>query len=260
MKIKYPLLTGIFILWTHLAIGQVESDFHIYDNIQIRSGEKAREEGRFKDAIDHYVSAIAEDDIKNDALPYVFSLGQIGYCYRRLGDFENARFYLEKSEKEGIQLLVSGHAQMGLIYNHWAYFHYWNTDEKPDSALYFMKKSINVREKALPPNHQDLAQSYHGMGSMYMFLFSNYYEAATYYFKAAKIKEISNPESTTLAYSYLFLGQVLYELNDPQAALPYLKTSYRIYSAFPDYDRSYMESVVNSLGNVYYYLEEYSTK
>ncbi len=233
-------------------------DFDFSDYNQLLAAKDAEQRGEFENAIQFYNQYIDNFSLENDTLAYVYTLGQIGYCFRRMGDFENARDYLNRSEAEGIRLLGPDHPQMGLIYYHWGYFHYSNKNIKQDSALYFMQKSIEVRENALPPNHLDLAQSYHGLGSMYMFLFNNYYNASTYYLKAVKIKEISNPESTNLAYSYNYLGQVLYELNDPHAALPYLKTAYRIYSAFPEYDPSFMERVVNNLGNVYYYLENYS--
>lgn len=259
MKGGFPFVWGLLILfWAEKAFCQLSTgDFDYSKNDLIIAAEEAVNQGEFESALQFYFQSLAEFNAKKDTLAYVYTLDQIGYCYRRLFDFEKARDYLIRAENEGKQLLGAEHPQMGRIYYHWAYFHYW-LEDYPDSAFYFMQKSIELREKALTPDHPDLAKSYHGMGSMYRFMYSNYFKAASYYMKAVKIKEANDPESTSLANTYLFLGQALYNLNDPYASLPYLKAAYRIYNANPKYDPAFKERIVTSLGNVYYYLKDFS--
>ncbi len=260
MKGGFSLLWVIMILISaNEAICQTSiGDFNFSDNGLIIEGIEAASRGEFENAINFYTQSLEKSSSFKDSLAYIYTLDQLGYCYRRLGDFETAKEYLIQSEKEGIHLLGQEHPLLGEIYYHWAYFYYLNKPRKQDSALYFMQKSIKIKEIALPENHSDIARSYHGMGSMYKFMLNNYNEAIKYYLKAVKIKEVSDPESTSLANTYLFLGQTLYELNDPYSALPYLKTSRQIYNDHPEYDPAYIESVTNSLGNVYYYLKDYS--
>ncbi len=259
MKGGFSLMWIILILkFSSEAFGQISSgDFEFSGNDLLLRGKEAIDRGEFEYAIELHNQFLENFSIENDTLAYVYTLDQIGYCYRRLGDFEKARDYLVRAEHACRLLLGPAHPQMGKIYYHWAYFHYINKNRKPDSALFFMQKSVKIRKNTLSPDDPDLAESYHGMGSMYKFMFNNYREAIKYYSKAVKIKEACCSESPDLAYSYLYLGQTLYSLDDAYAALPYLKAAYRIYDANPQHNPGRRKRAITSLGNVYYYLQDY---
>ncbi|CAF4347425.1 unnamed protein product, partial [Rotaria sordida] len=55
-------------------------------------------------------------------------------------------------------------------------------------ALEFYKKAHKIREKALPPNHPDLATSYNNIGYVYEDM-GDYSKALEFYEKAHQIKE-----------------------------------------------------------------------
>ncbi|CAF5152299.1 unnamed protein product, partial [Rotaria sp. Silwood1] len=55
-------------------------------------------------------------------------------------------------------------------------------------ALEFYDKALKIREKTVPPNHPDLAQSYKNIGGVYDNM-GNYWKALEFYDKALKIYE-----------------------------------------------------------------------
>jgi tetratricopeptide (TPR) repeat protein len=64
--------------------------------------------------------------------------------------------------------------------------------EDYSKALEFFKKSLKIREKALPPNHPDLATSYNNIGMTYCNK-NDYSKALTFLEKAITIWQTSLP-------------------------------------------------------------------
>ncbi|CAF4380811.1 unnamed protein product, partial [Rotaria sordida] len=61
-------------------------------------------------------------------------------------------------------------------------------------ALEFCEKAHKIFEKALPPNHPNLATSYNNIGQVYKDM-GNYSKALEYYEKALKIREKALPSN-----------------------------------------------------------------
>ncbi|CAF4302846.1 unnamed protein product, partial [Rotaria sordida] len=75
-------------------------------------------------------------------------------------------------------------------------------------ALEFHEKVLKILEKALPPNHPDLAQSYNNIGAV-CYNMGNYSKALEFYEKALKIFEKALPPNhPDLATLYNNIGRV----------------------------------------------------
>ncbi|CAF1460927.1 unnamed protein product [Adineta steineri] len=86
-------------------------------------------------------------------------------------------------------------------------------------ALTFYKKSLDIREKILPPNHPDLAKSYNNIGVVHNTM-GNYPEALSYYKKVFEIDQQSlSPDHPDLAKSYNNIGLVHANMRDYPKAL-----------------------------------------
>ncbi|CAF4360240.1 unnamed protein product, partial [Rotaria sordida] len=74
-------------------------------------------------------------------------------------------------------------------------------------ALEFHEKSHKIFEKALPPNHPNLASSYNNIGGVYDDM-GDYSKALEFYEKSLKIREKALPPNHPhLAFPYNWFGK-----------------------------------------------------
>jgi len=62
------------------------------------------------------------------------------------------------------------------------------------NALSYYQKALEIREKALPSNHPDIAYSYNNIGTVYLKM-GDYLNALTFCDRASRIVEGSVPEN-----------------------------------------------------------------
>ena len=119
------------------------------------------------------------------------------------------------------------------------------------TALEYKKKSLAIREKALPPDHPDLAQSYSNVGSTYGKL-GNHRKELEYQQKALAIREKALPPNhPDLAASYNNAGTTYGDLGNYQMALEYLQKALVICEKALPPDHPNLASSYNNVGSIH---------
>jgi tetratricopeptide (TPR) repeat protein len=125
-------------------------------------------------------------------------------------------------------------------------------------AITFYEKSIEIKEKTLPPNHPKLAHSYNNISIVYQKM-GDYSKALSYYEKDLEIQQQSLPPNhPKLAASYNNIGVLYKNMGDYSKALSSLEKALQIQQQslppnHPDLAESY-----NNIGLVYDNMGEYS--
>ncbi|CAF4944605.1 unnamed protein product [Rotaria sp. Silwood1] len=127
-----------------------------------------------------------------------------------------------------------------------------------NEAIEFYQKSLDIKEKTLPPNHPDWAQSYNNIGLVY-YNMGEYSKALSSYERALEIWKIALPPNhPDLAISYSNIGLVYDKMGQYSKALSSYEQSLEIRKIalppnHPDLAASY-----NNIGLVYDNMGEYS--
>ncbi|GEM_PF-2359390 len=250
---NYPLFAQkiffIFLFLPLFSFLQNEAFDESYrEHPMILKGDEMVSKGEMESAIDVYKKAADRFYENKEWDSYAYCLNLLGYCHRYLREFDQARQYFNNSEKIIQNNLPANHPELGRLYYNLGY--YYKFTNNTDSSEWAFNKSIKVRETSLPKDHNDLAQSYHAMGSFLQERKSDYINAMIYYEKALEIRE-RNPNKTNvyLGYSYYYLGQTLFTLNDIPRSINYFREAARIFEANPDFNPWLRISIYLSIAN-----------
>ncbi|CAF1434436.1 unnamed protein product, partial [Rotaria sordida] len=127
-----------------------------------------------------------------------------------------------------------------------------------NEAIKFYQKSLDIKEKTLPPNHPDLAASYNNIGAVY-FNMGEYSKALSSHERALEIKKIALPPNhPDLAASYNNIGAVYFNMGEYSKALSSYERSLEIRKIALPPNHPDLASSYNNIGNVYYNMGEYS--
>jgi tetratricopeptide (TPR) repeat protein len=126
-----------------------------------------------------------------------------------------------------------------------------------EEAITFYEKSLEIKQKTLPPNHLSFADTYNDIGAVYDSM-SDYPKALSYYEKALEIKKQSLPPShPNLTSSYNNIGVLYHSMGDyPKALSCYEKALEIKKQSLPPSHPSLAMSYGN-IGNVYNDMGEY---
>jgi tetratricopeptide (TPR) repeat protein len=127
-----------------------------------------------------------------------------------------------------------------------------------EEAITFYEKSLEIKQKTLPPNHLSFASTYNNIGAVYQNM-GDYSKALSSYEKALEIDQQSLPPNhPDLAHSYNNIGAVCQNMGDYPKALSYYEKDLEISQKSLPPNHPDLASSYNNIGNVYFHLEEYS--
>ncbi|CAF1424150.1 unnamed protein product [Rotaria sp. Silwood1] len=189
--------------------------------------------------------------MREDLLPDEEGWYRLTKLLLRMGQPENAQEICEFLLNSATDV-----KKKGLIY----FLIGWAKDDqgKYQDALQFQEKSLEIRQKTLPPNHLDLAHSYNHIGALYHSM-RNYSKALSYYEKALEIRRQSLPPNhRDLAKSYTNIGAVYNLIGEYSKALSSHKKALEMRQQslptnHPDLAMSY-----NNIGMVYNNMGDYA--
>jgi tetratricopeptide (TPR) repeat protein len=189
--------------------------------------------------------------IREETLPDSTGWFRLGVLLLKMGQPDKAQQVYEVMLQE-----TSDEAEKATIYHRLG----WAKDEQGqyDEAIIFYKRSLEIRQKILPPTHPDLASSYNNTGGVY-YNMGEYSKALSSHEKALEIYQKTLPPThPDLAMSYNNIGLVYDSMGEYSKALSYYEKALEIQQktlppTHPDLASSYY-----NIGNVYYDMGEYS--
>ncbi len=129
---------------------------------------------------------------------------------------------------------------------------------KYTEAITDYEKSLEIRQKTLPPNHPNLATSYNNIGRVYDDM-GEYSKALSYYEKALEIKQKTLPPNhPNLATSYNNIGRVYDDMGEYSKALSYYEKALEIKQKTLPANHPSLATSYSNIGVVYYNMGEYS--
>jgi len=175
---------------------------------------------------------------------------RLGMFLIKLGKFDKAEqvykalFDITTDENEKALL----YHQLGLIKRN-------QGDYKEALACY--EKTLEVYQKTLPEDHQDLATSYNNIGQVYNSI-GDYARALDYYQKSLEIyQKILDPKHPSLAISYNNIGLVYKFMGDYSRALESHEKALDIEQQSLPSNHPSLASSYNNIGSVYKNMGEY---
>jgi tetratricopeptide (TPR) repeat protein len=176
---------------------------------------------------------------------------RLGKYLLKLGQFDVAdglyQSLLEQATDErGKSILYN---QLGLVRNGRGEY---------KEAIQFYEKALEIRQKSLPPNHPDLAQSYNNIGLVYQNM-KEYSKALSFHEKALKIRQQSLPPNhADLAQSYNDIGLAYQNMEEYSKGLSYHEKALEIRQKnlppnHPDLAESY-----HNIGSIYKNMGQHS--
>ena len=190
------------------------------------------------------------DYIRKESSPDDKGWYRLGLVLGRMGEFAKAHQVLEillrQTTEENAKASIYG--QLGIM-----------KAELGDNieAIAYSEKSIEIEEKQIPRNDQNLTYSYTCIGSVY-FNMGDYPKALSSHEKVLAIRQQSLPPThLSLAQSYNNIGNVYAQMGDYSKALSsYEKALIIRQRTLPSTHPNLAESH-NNIGNVYYKMGDY---
>jgi tetratricopeptide (TPR) repeat protein len=141
-------------------------------------------------------------------------------------------------------------------------YHYlaWNKYDQGinTGAIAYYEKSIEIKQKTLPVNRPDLANSYNNIGLVYHNM-GEYSKAVLCLEKALEIEEKTLPANRpSLATSYNNIGLVYYNMGEYSKALSYYEKALEIDQKTLPANHPHLATSYNNIGSVYDNMGEYS--
>ncbi|UZS00210.1 CHAT domain-containing protein [Chondrinema litorale] len=246
---KFFYLFIIFIIYNTTSSAKHAVDNDSIDQINLSKGEILINDYQFDKAIDFYHSIIQQSYLKKDWENYFLAKNQLGYCYRRIRNYDKAYTVLN-STIDSCKLLLGEQNKITAL----GYFYlgqYYDFLNNSKEAINYYTKALNIRLELHTEPHKDVALSYYNLGNVYNHVVFNYKEAEVYYKKALSIElEISNKETIQTARIYNKLGSVNRQKRDYDNAILYTSRALEIHKSANSNDNDISNILIN-LGNIY---------
>ncbi|CAF1434612.1 unnamed protein product [Adineta steineri] len=193
---------------------------------------------------------ILTEQIRAETSPHEIGWKRLGQLLIKLGQFDKAQQVYDV-----LLIQTSNHQEKANIYHHLGMVKKGQGEYA--EAILYAEKSLEIKQKSLPPNHPDLAVSYYIIGVAYHKM-SEYSKALSYYEKSLEIQRKTLPlNHADLSASYNNIGRVYSVMNEHSKALSYLERALEIRQKalaenHPDLATSY-----NNIGRVYHAMSEH---
>ncbi len=203
-----------------------------------------------------YLKALSFFERTNDAAGLIYSLGQIGICYTRLGDLDQAESYLKRALHEG-ELLGERSPETGLTYLNLGYYYSRKYGFGSDSCLHAFQRAVEISSTKLPRNDPRMAMCYRGLA--YYYSSTNEYSLSrNYYEKAIEILEVSAGNYTSeLARNITSLASINRQMGAVYRARRYLAEAINLYQTIPHWAPSGRRRALTILANTHFDAREY---
>ncbi|CAF1271764.1 unnamed protein product [Adineta steineri] len=193
---------------------------------------------------------ILTEQIRAETSPHEIGWKRLGQLLIKLGQFDKAQQVYDV-----LLIQTSNHQEKANIYHHLGMVKKGQGEYA--EAILYAEKSLEIKQKSLPPNHPDLAVSYYIIGVAYHKM-SEYSKALSYYEKALEIQRKTLPlNHADLSASYNNIGRVYSVMNEHSKALSYLERALEIRQKALAENHPDLATPYNNIGRVYHAMSEH---
>jgi len=183
----------------------------IYNNIASNYGDKQN----YKKALEYYQKSLNIEE-KHPTIKIIQTYYNIGLLYQQMKEYQNVL----DSYKKVLPFIKNSPLEMATYYT--LLGAYYQEVEKNEDALYYYRKSLEIREKELGEKHSDTAETYNSLGSIYEAL-KDFNQALLFYKKALAINLVElDKNDIFIAISYNNIASIYVELEEYNKAKKYL--------------------------------------
>jgi CHAT domain-containing protein/Tfp pilus assembly protein PilF len=267
-KIKKAISVGcVFILFIGLAYTpapkmNAQTDQRISEadttraNRYYLNAKRFLENSQFDSASTYYerASAIYEYAGANERVVRCYN--EMGDTFRKKGDFEGAKKYLDRALETGRNKLGEDHLEVAHTYNNLGVLSYLQGDH--DEALTYYHEALSIRLKRLNEDHTVIARMYNNMALIYGYIQGNYDKAIEFLEKSLSIQIKKYGEvHQEVGGIYNNIGNIYFLKQDYEKAVEFQEKSLTIKiellgERHPDVATSY-----NNIGIIYEETELY---
>jgi tetratricopeptide (TPR) repeat protein len=176
-------------------------------------------------------------------------LFQLGECESKLGNYDKALEYYEKSLAIGLKTLGDEHPDMVTSYNNIGSI--WYNKGEYDKSLVYYEKCLKIRLKTLGDEHPDVARSYNNIGVIWKNK-SEYDKALEYYEKCLKIQlKTLGDEHPDVSNSYNNNGLFWCNKGEYDKGLEYYEKCLKIRLKTLGYEHPDVSRSYNNIGSIW---------
>lgn len=193
------------------------------------------------------LKAISENTDPENAVR-AYSL--LGGAYVMTAKFVDAQTVLSKALAIATQRLTTDHELLADL--HYRLGLYYDRVGDGKTSLMHHLKALQLRTRLSGENDVSVAQSYSGLGELYLYTILDFSRANEYFLKALRILEPRDtPDDLQLYFPYFCLAEVNRRLDDTDKALTYAMKALSVIQSRPEYNR-YIERCYSLLGDISY--------
>lgn len=209
----------------------------------------------FGAAIHQCSDAIRALKLRRDHVQLAAAYSLLGGAYIRTGEFEKALSALREGLQIAMLLPQSEQLVLGDLYYQLGV--YYDRLGHGEESLDYHQKSLDLRLRTLGEMHPAVAESYLGLGELYLYTLLDFRKANTWFGHALRIIEPSSAQDDlSLYFVHFYLAQANRRLGDLDNALTHAFKALSVIRSHREYD-SYLERCYTLLGDIFYSKTDY---
>ena len=230
----------------------------VYTHPYLTKADEIRDEEGAEIALPYYEAAVSLFEKEGNWEGYITALNRISSYYLDERSYDNALISLNKSLTAGQSQLDS--TNLVLSETNFLMGRYYEEINEPFNSLEHHKKALNNRMKVLGLNSIKVAESFNGIGDIYLYVLSDYPEALNHYNQSLKIREkLSDTANLNIMLNYYRIYSCYRNLGDFDNAEIYVKEAISICEKLPGDNTIRLATLNNGLGNIFFDKKEYTS-
>jgi CHAT domain-containing protein len=215
--------------------------------VKAESAYELRDYGK---AIQYCSLVLKQIDEWTDPENTVRAYSTLGGSLVMTAKFAEAQAALGRALEIATRRLTADHELLGDL--HFRLGLYYDRIGEGKASLAHHQKALELRRNRLGENDTSVAQSYSGLGELYLYTILDFGKANTFFLKALQVLEPRrNSDDLRLYFPYFCLAEVNRRLDETDKALTYATKALSVIQSRPEYNR-YIERCYSLLGDISY--------
>ena len=204
----------------------------------------------YSKAIEYCTVVLKQINESTDPENTVRAYSTLGGAYVMTAKFTEAQHALERAMEIATRRLTADHELLGPL--HFRLGVYYDRIGEGKTSLTHHQKALELQIRRNGENDISVAQSYSGLGELYLYTILDFGKANTFFLKALRILEPGQKsDDLRLYFPYFCLAEVNRRLDETDKALTYANKALSVIRSRPEYNR-YIERCYSLLGDISY--------